>query len=102
MVKKQMKLCENLLNYFFQNVKQAQRKKGKAAFFFGSVDLLYYQCQKKIFEIRKTKRRFHYGVTLEENYEKLENIPKELCLLQIIVAGKENIFKQKQINVKKA
>lgn len=24
---------------------------------------------------------FHYGVTLEENYEKLENIHKELCLL---------------------
>ena len=24
---------------------------------------------------------FHYGVALEENYEKLENIHKELCLL---------------------
>ena len=88
MIKKQMKLCENLLIYFFQDVKQAQRKQGKGGFFF----FFFWFCRSIVLPMSKINLKFekqkdvdekcfHYGVTLEENYEKLENIHKELCLL---------------------
>ena len=60
MIKKQMKLCENLLIYFFQDVKQAQRKLGKGGFFFFFFLVLSIYCitnVKNKFEIREAKRR---------------------------------------------
>ena len=75
-------VMRKLTELLFSKCQAGLEKKGKGGFFFLVLSIYCItNVKKKIFEIRKTKRRFHYGVTLEENYEKLENIPKELCLL---------------------
>ena len=78
-------VMRKLTELLFSKCQAGLEKKGKGGFFFWFCRSIVLPMSKINLKFEKQKdvdeKCFHYGVTLEENYKKLENIHKEWCLL---------------------